>query len=134
MNHGLQKINLFVVLILIFININHAYLNISTEVTVNKAIKDNGIKMATIGILNKITAKVSSVNIFSGEGISIYDLKIYNKLCHISLPEEKPLIAAYLIIEDSKGKNDFSGWMIKDLPSVSSMEHPLYDIWLKNCS
>ena len=90
-------------------------------------------KTATISILNKITAKVSTVEIGLGQETSIYDLLISNKACHISLPEEKPLVAVYLLIKDLKGNTNFSGWMIKDLPSVSSLEHPLYDVWVKNC-
>ena len=91
-------------------------------------------KTATIGILNKITAKVSTIEIGLGQEKSIYDLLISNKACHISLPEEKPLVAVYLLIKDLKSNADFSGWMIKDLPSVSSLEHPLYDVWVKNCN
>ena len=91
-------------------------------------------KKATIGILNKITAKVSTVEIALGQEKSIYDLLISNKACHISLPEEKPLVAVYLLIKDLKSNVNFSGWMIKDLPSVSSLEHPLYDVWVKNCN
>ena len=91
-------------------------------------------KTATIGILNKITAKVSTVEIVIGQEKSIYDLLISNKACHISLPEEKPLVAVYLLIKDLKSNANFSGWMIKDLPSVSSLEHPLYDVWVKNCN
>ena len=89
---------------------------------------------AFIGVLNKVTAQVSSVKIPVGEEVLIYDLKIFNKSCHISLPEEKPLVAVYLVIDELKGKNNFSGWMVKDLPSISSMEHPLYDIWVKDCA
>ena len=91
-------------------------------------------KKATIGILNKITAKVSTVEIALGQEKSIYDLLISNKACHISLPEDKPLVAVYLLITDLKSNTNFSGWMIKDLPSVSSLEHPLYDVWVKNCN
>ncbi|MDA9591510.1 DUF2155 domain-containing protein [Pelagibacteraceae bacterium] len=88
---------------------------------------------AFVSILNKVTAKVSNVEIASGKEIFIYDLKIKSKSCYISTPEEKPMVAAYLIIDDVKSNNDFSGWMIKALPSVSSMEHPLYDVWLEDC-
>ena len=91
-------------------------------------------KTAIIGILNKITAKVSTVEIGPGQEKSIYDLLISNKACHISLPEEKPLVAVYLLIKDLRSNANFSGWMIKDLPSVSSLEHPLYDVWVKNCN
>ena len=90
-------------------------------------------KTATIGILNKITAKVSTVEIGLGQEKSIYNLLISNKACHISMPEEKPLVAVYLLIKDIKSNTNFTGWMIKDLTSVSSLEHPLYDVWVKNC-
>ena len=50
------------------------------------------------------------------------------------MPEEKPLVAAYLLIKDIKSNTNFTGWMIKDLTSVSSLEHPLYDVWVKNCN
>ena len=89
---------------------------------------------ATIGILNKITAKVSTIEVGLGEEVSIYNLQISNKACHISLPEEKPLVAVYLLIKDLKSNTNFSGWMIKNLPSVSTIEHPLYDVWVKNCN
>ena len=91
-------------------------------------------KTATIGILNKITAKVSTVEIGLGQEKSIYNLLISNKACHISMPEEKPLVAVYLLIKDIKSNTNFTGWMIKDLTSVSSLEHPLYDVWVKNCN
>jgi hypothetical protein len=91
-------------------------------------------KTVTIGILNKITANVSTVEIELGQEKPIYDLLISNKACHISLPEEKPLVAVYLLIKDMKSNTNFSGWMIKDLPSVSSLEHPLYDVWVMDCN
>ena len=161
MNNGLQKISLFILLILTLFNINYSNSNeievaplinlneiapsydeldenlddfdITPEINTNKKLESISKSLASIGILNKVTAQVSSVEILSGKEVLVYDLKILNKACHISLPEEKPLIAVYLIVDDLKGENDFSGWMIKDLPSVSSMEHSLYDIWVKDC-
>ena len=59
----------------------------------------NTSKTATIGILNKITAQVATLEIELGREKSIYDLLISNKACHISLPEEKPLVAVYLLIK-----------------------------------
>ena len=91
-------------------------------------------KIASIGILNKITAQVSAIDISLGKDIIIHDLKISNKACHISLPEEKPLVAVYLTVDDLKSTKSFSGWMVKDLPSVSAMDHPLYDVWVINCN
>mgnify|MGYP000554220064 CR=1 FL=1 len=164
MNNGLQKISLFTLIAITFLNINYSSSNeigiaplikldeiapsydesdenmgdfgIEPEINTNKSKnKDGGNKnLALIGILNKITAQVSTVEILSGEEVLVYDLKIFNRSCHISSPEDKPLVAVYLVVDDLKGKNDFSGWMVKDLPSISSMEHPLYDIWVKDCT
>ena len=162
MNNGLQKISILVLLIFSNLNINAANsneidiapllnldniapsyddfdenLNDTSIILDDLLIEELGGKnkdLAFIGVLNKVTAQVSSIEIPAGEEVLIYDLKIFNKSCHISLPEEKPLVAVYLVIDDLKGKNNFSGWMVKDLPSISSMEHPLYDIWVNDCA
>ena len=162
MDNGLPKISILVLLIFSIFNINTVNsneidiapllnldniapsyddfdenLNDTSIILDDLLIEELGGKnkdLAFIGVLNKVTAQVSSIEISVGEEVLIYDLKIFNKSCHISLPEEKPLVAVYLVINDLKGKNNFSGWMVKDLPSISSMEHPLYDIWVKDCA
>jgi hypothetical protein len=162
MNNGLQKISSYILLILIFFSTNYSNSNeievaplinldeiapsydesdenldnLELEIEINNSeeVKTYGKNIASLGILNKVTAQVSNIEIASGEEIELYGLKITNKSCHISLPEEKPLIGVYLIIDDLKGDKGFSGWMIKDLPSISSMEHPLYDIWVNDCA
>jgi len=162
MNNGLPKISILVLLIFSIFNINTvnsneidiapllnldniapSYEDFDENLNDKSIILDDLLieeldgknkDLAFIGVLNKVTAQVSSIEIPAGEEVLIYDLKIFNKSCHISLPEEKPLVAVYLVIDDLKGKNNFSGWMVKDLPSISSMEHPLYDIWVKDCA
>jgi hypothetical protein len=161
MNNGLPKISILVLLIINIFNISKVNsneidiapllnldniapsyddfnedlndTNIITEDLLSEGSNGKNKGLALIGVLNKVTAQVSSIEILSGKEVLIYDLKIFNKSCHISLPEEKPLVAVYLIVDDLNGKNNFSGWMVKDLPSISSMEHPLYDIWVKDC-
>ena len=161
MNNGLQKISFFALLIPLFLSVSYSNSNeieiaplinldditpsydesnenlddleLETEIDTNKEFKTNIKNLATLGLLNKITAGVSSIEILSGDEIELYGLKITNKSCHISLPEEKPLVGVYLVVDDLRGDNDFTGWMIKDLPSISSMEHPLYDIWVEDC-
>ena len=162
MNNGLPKISILVLLIFSIFNINTVNSNeidiapllnldnispsyddfdenlndknIILDDLLSEELVGKNKDLAFIGVLNKVTAQVSSIEISAGEEVLIYDLKIFNKSCHISLPEEKPLVAVYLVIDDLKGKNNFSGWMVKDLPSISSMEHPLYDIWVKDCA
>ena len=47
----------------------------------------------------------------------------------------RPEVSVYLNIYDKKNNDKlFAGWMLKTLPSVSSLEHPLYDIWINDCA
>lgn len=51
---------------------------------------------------------------------------------------EKPESAAFLQIwekkpADEKPKWVFSGWMFASNPSLSAMDHPVYDVWVINC-
>ena len=94
----------------------------------------NDAIMAEISILNKITTNVDNVKISLKENYFYQELKIYVIDCHISEPYENNDIAMYLNInhKDSKEKI-FNGWMLKSLPSISSMEHPIYDIWVEDC-
>ncbi len=100
--------------------------------TENKNTKD---PYATVSMLNKITAEVRTIEIELKENYLFEDLKIYAIDCYNSEPLEKMETAVYLNIYN-RLTNDkiFNGWMIKSLPSVSSMEHPIYDLWVEDCN
>ena len=34
---------------------------------------------------------------------------------------------------NKKIKKIFSGWMFADSPGLNAVEHPVYDVWLKDC-
>jgi len=34
---------------------------------------------------------------------------------------------------ERKIRRIFTGWMFADSPGLNAVEHPVYDIWLKNC-
>ncbi len=94
----------------------------------------NGAPLAEISILNKITANVDTIMIALKENYIYHELRIYAIDCHISGPYEKSELAVYLNIHHTETKEKiFNGWMLKSLPSISSMEHPVYDIWVENC-
>jgi len=93
------------------------------------------IDFVTISILNKITAKVSQVKLHLKENYLHDELRIYPIYCKINDPNERPEVSVYLNIYDKKNNDKlFAGWMLKTLPSVSSLEHPLYDIWINDCT
>ena len=87
-----------------------------------------------ISILNKITAEVKSIDINLKQNHIYEELNIYPIDCYNSDPLEKPETGVYLnIYKQQSMEKIFNGWMIKSAPSVSSMEHPIYDIWVNYC-
>lgn len=92
------------------------------------------LNIASISILNKITANVDNLEIELKNNYHYGELRIYPIDCYLSNPEEKPETAIYMnIYHDIKNKKLFSGWMLKSLPSISAIEHPIYDIWINDC-
>ena len=44
---------------------------------------------------------------------------------------------AYLDIDDVRGEaaeRIFSGWMMASSPALNPLEHPVYDVWVINCT
>ena len=100
--------------------------NISTDI--------NQISFASLSVLNKITANVDNLDIKLKENFEYGELRIYPINCYLSSPEEKPETAIYLnVYHNTKDEKIFSGWMLKSLPSISAIEHPIYDIWVNDC-
>ena len=163
MRNGLQKINSLIFLFFFFssisiilaedvqlgplINLDQiepSYDSFDETLTENKSndnLSDNSvsddrndISIASLSVLNKITANVDNIDIKLKENFEYGELRIYPIDCYLSSPEEKPETAIYLnIYHDTKGEKIFSGWMLKTLPSISAIEHPIYDIWVNDC-
>ena len=88
--------------------------------------------------LDKITARISTINVAVGQTVSFGSLQITLKACDKHPPEETPESAAFLqIIEQKEGEapvTRFSGWMFASSPALSAMEHPVYDLWVLDCT
>ena len=103
--------------------------------TKQKSLEVDDVDFVIISILNKITANVSQVKLHLKENYFHDELRIYPIYCKINDPDERPEVSVYLNIYDKKNNDKlFAGWMLKTLPSVSSLEHPLYDIWVNDCT
>jgi hypothetical protein len=97
--------------------------------------------IAIVQALNKTTAKTSILNLRVGEKTSFGSLKIIAHKCWQSPLEQKPENKILLEIfefrneseEKSQEKRIFYGWMFSSSPSISSLEHPIYDITALNC-
>ena len=100
----------------------------------NIFVNENETSTASLSVLNKITANVDNLDIKLKENFEYGELRIYPIDCYLSSPEEKPETAIYLnVYHNSKDEKIFSGWMLKTLPSISAIEHPIYDIWVNDC-
>ena len=49
------------------------------------------------------------------------------------IPEDFVLISVLEEIKDNEFEQVFKGWMISSSPSVTPFEHPIYDLWIKDC-
>ena len=94
-------------------------------------------KYASFKLLNKTTNKVSTKNILVSSKISWETLNIEVLYCGSTPPTEIPedyvLIDVYDTI-NNENTNIYKGWMISSSPDVTSLENPIYDLWLVNCS
>ncbi len=95
---------------------------------------ENKISYVSLSVLNKITANVDNLDIKLKENFEYGELRIYPIDCYLSSPEKQPETAIYLnVYHNTKDEKIFSGWMLKTLPSISAIEHPIYDIWVNDC-
>ncbi len=100
---------------------------------------DSGIITVEIKALDKITAKTSTLSIKLGEEKYFGNLKIKPLKCKASDIDQPPDTVAYLqVIDTSDKKNDqvfvFNGWTFASSPTLRSLDHAIYDLWLLGCS
>lgn len=92
------------------------------------------VDKVVLGALDKVTARVSRLTAKVDEPVQFGGLTILVKKCWKADPEEKPEMIAFLeIIEAKPGKSMvdiFRGWMFASNPSVVTLEHPVYDVWV----
>lgn len=84
--------------------------------------------------LDKVNAQSATVTIKVGQSGSFGSLTIAVQACVIRPPDQPADAAAYLVITDSHPDSPgFKGWMLKQEPEVSMLEHPVYDIRIAGC-
>lgn len=96
---------------------------------------------AFVQILNKTTAKTTFTELKVNEKTNFGSIKIITHKCWQAPLEQKP--ESKILLEVIESKNDgkdkitekriFYGWMFASSPSISGLEHPIYDITAINC-
>ena len=105
--------------------------------TVGARAADIQMDIAVLRGLDKVTGRIKTFSIPVGQTGQFGRTYITPDSCYTKPPEESPENAAFLFIYEKslKGENIelFKGWMFSSNPALSSMEHPVYDIWVLEC-
>jgi len=100
-------------------------------------VSQENIPVVTLSALDKITTQLSNIEVKRDQTVLFGTLEITLRHCKKSPPEEAPETVAFLEIMDVGHDNlktrVFSGWMFASSPALSPLEHPVYDVWVKDC-
>ncbi len=113
-------------------------LNNNQEI-VKKTKKTNKDKIyINIEALDKITAKTSSIRLAVGEKKLFGPLEIKALKCQLSENNDSVDTVAYLQVKDLSIQDNnqvflFNGWTFASSPTLQSIDHPVYDLWITNC-
>ncbi len=114
---------------------------------------------ANLRALDKITGRSTDFEIRVDEPKVFGSLRIDLQVCFQTPPEEPPESVAFLkvrtaatkqvqtmaiprdltdderaLTEGDDAETRFSGWMFASSPGLHALQHPVYDIWVINCS
>ncbi len=97
-------------------------------------------RVATIGLLNKRNNVSIDLELKPGEtreeGPVIVTLAACERTAPWEMPQETGAFVQVDVLE--RGQSDhtrvFSGWLFKRSPSLNVVEHPVYDVWVKDCA
>ena len=91
-----------------------------------------------ITALDKITAKTLAIKLGIGEKKYFGSLEIKGLKCQLSENNEFNDAVAYLQVKDLAAKDNnqvflFNGWTFASSPTLQSIDHPVYDLWITGC-
>jgi hypothetical protein len=94
--------------------------------------------VAIFAALDKVTAKISRLEVPLNQTAKFGALKITPRACYTRAPTEPPKTTTFVEVDevllDDKEKRIFSGWMFADSPGLNAVEHPVFDVWLTECT
>ena len=110
-----------------------------TDTSLNTLQSEKKIKVYIhLTALDKITAKTSTFKMAVGDKKFFGPLEIKALKCQLSEENETSDTVAYLQVKDLSNKDNnqvflFNGWTFASSPSLQSIDHPIYDLWITGC-
>lgn len=101
-------------------------------------------RVATLGLLNKRNNITQTFTLKPGESKRFGNAVVRLASCERTAPWEDPQETgafAQLFVEERATVREklawhkvFSGWLFLNSPSLNVVEHPVYDVWVKDCA
>lgn len=101
-------------------------------------------RVATLGLLNKRNNLEQDLVLKTGEARRVGNVVVKLATCERTLPWESPAETGAFVqvfVEERASVDKplawhsvFSGWLFKNSPSLNVVEHPVYDVWVKDCA
>tara|TARA_B100000029_G_scaffold38165_1_gene35845 strand:- start:154 stop:552 length:399 start_codon:yes stop_codon:yes gene_type:complete len=122
----LGKINLFILLLIIFL------------ICDSKASNNLEGSFVEIKVLDKVSSKNTTLKLKINDEKVFQNILIKALKCKNSEFDDNPEITAYLQVKDLTNKDNdkvfvFNGWTFSSSPTLKPFDHPVYDIWLTKC-
>ena len=100
--------------------------------------KKNEKVYINLTVLDKITAKTTAIRLSVGEKKLFGSLRIKALKCQLSESNDFIDTVAYLQVKDLSTKDNnqvflFNGWTFASSPTLQSIDHPIYDLWITSC-
>ena len=94
-------------------------------------------RVAVFSGLDKISGRTITFDVYIDETVRFGQLQITPRVCYTRPATETPKTDAFVEVDeetlDRQIRRIFSGWIFADSPGLNAIEHPIFDIWLKDC-
>ena len=121
-------------------NINEKNEILENEQNINETLQNTKDTKIYINLkaLDKITAKTSSIKLAIGDVKNFGSLEIKALKCQVSENNDIMDSVAYIQVKDLSIRDNnqvflFNGWAFASSPTLQTMEHPVYDLWITGC-
>jgi hypothetical protein len=87
--------------------------------------------------VDKITGRIITFDVYINETVQFGALQVTPRVCYSRPGAEEPKTDSFVEVDeitlDRKIRRIFTGWMFAQSPGLNAVEHPVYDVWLKDC-
>jgi len=94
-------------------------------------------RVAVFSGLDKITGRITRFDAYVNETVQFGTLQVTPRVWYSRSPDETPKTDSFVEVDEITLEREirsiFTGWMFADSPGLNAVEHPVYDVWLKDC-